>query len=295
MSKQSDAFAQSLRPTGCIFAISGFILVIVFVVVLVNSNKTDFEVLLLVLYFPIIFCFYLIKLGCGFTQPLADEVLKKDSRAPILYLRQFKDDKDLIRYPAGKMRTFDKLSIPTWQDEIAQTLSKLGPFIALGDPKKHLPDSGPARKFCSDKEWKKIVRGYLRHAQLVIYRIGESDALEWELKEAIKLVSPMRLLIFIPPPTFTPTSFLKLPFEKFFRDRDYKKVERQYSLFREKLGRHIPSELPEKCERTIFIWFDKKWKPHLVGDIEAQHNKSGPKVVQKALNSILINIGLVNH
>jgi hypothetical protein len=175
----------------------------------------------------------------------------------------------------------------SWEDEIGRAVIKLGPFVALGDANKHLPKSifGASRKFCSDEEWKTTVQAYLSQAQLVIYRIGESDALEWELIQSIKLVSPMRFLIFIPPPMFG----------KLFRKWDYKKLERQYAVFREKLGRNIPCELPEKCGKSIFIWFDKNWEPHLAGDAESQRFMSGPGVVRKVLNGTLMKIGLVNQ
>lgn len=281
--------ANSFRQKGCVFVFIGLILSTASIAFLFSSFMTNSEAS--AAGFGFLFaCASLLSRpflhrGARLMKPLADEALSKDSRTPIIYLRQFKTDKDLTRVPIGKSPYSARAFTTTWEDEIAKAVTKLGPFIALGDPDKHVPMAGAARKFSSDEEWKETIQAYLSNAQLVIYRIGESDALEWELAEAIKLVSPMRFIIFIPPPMFG----------KFFRKWDYKKLERQYAVFREKLGKHIPCELPEKCGKSIFIWFDKNWESHLAGHAEAQRFMSGPGVVRQVLNSILMDTGLVNQ
>lgn len=168
----------------------------------------------------------------------ADEVIKTDTRPPVLYLRSFQDDKSIARAIAF-------LSV---EQEMKLVLFDIGPFIAFAEPDNEPPpDPGAARMHASQKEWREVACAEMSKAQLVIMRMGDSPSFWWEVQEAIVRVAPERLVFLVPP----------------------EKIASKYEVFRQKAQEWLPCQLPEYKEgRSLFgphggiLYFEPDWTPH---------------------------------
>ena len=123
--------------------------------------------------------------------------LADDRRAPVLYLRSFADDE--IIENANVVRGFIQLS--TQEEQYAKIFNRIGPFVAIGDPRDGLPDLGAARIYVGDGDWKTKVSEFLAKAQLVVLRVSWTEGLLWELRSAVDRLDPKRLLLLIPGPS----------------------------------------------------------------------------------------------
>ena len=92
----------------------------------------------------------LIQLGRRLQVPTADEVLARDARPPVLYLRSFRDD-DATH--AVFERWLLRLNYRS-EEELAATFAEVGPLVAVGRPGEVLPHLGAARFYFRDDEWK---------------------------------------------------------------------------------------------------------------------------------------------
>lgn len=142
--------------------------------------------------------------GRRLTAPMATEILKRDHRPPVLYLRAFRDDLfRSIRTPGFERYLFP---FPTVEEELALEFRSLGPFVAIGKPGERLPQLGAARIYVPDSQWQSCVSDLMDESQLVILRIGTSvtPGLSWEFTEAIKSVPSERLILYFYPPRMVP-------------------------------------------------------------------------------------------
>ena len=117
-----------------------------------------------------------------------------DTRAPVVYLRSFSDDGKVAE--AHVVEGFIQLS--TEEEQFAKVLRRIGPFIAIGDPREKLPVLGADRVYVGDGEWKKDVEDLLAKARLVVLRLSPSEGLLWEVQQVVSRVEPNRLLLFLP-------------------------------------------------------------------------------------------------
>jgi hypothetical protein len=125
---------------------------------------------------------------------IAAHVRANDPRAPVLYLRSFADDEVVAE--ANIVRGFIQLS--TEEEQFAKVLNRIGPFLAIGDPRETLPDLGATRLYVSDHDWKRNVEELLAKARLVVLRLSATESLLWELQVAFARLEPSRLLLLVP-------------------------------------------------------------------------------------------------
>ncbi len=125
-----------------------------------------------------------------------DEVLAKDDRPPVLYLRPFVSDKETSRVDS-KFITNSMIKIRTEEELLAEVLSKIGPCVAIGQPDEVLPKIGFHRTYTGD-EWRETVLSFMSRARLVVMMGGTTDNFRWELQRALRLVKPERLLMLVP-------------------------------------------------------------------------------------------------
>ena len=176
----------------------------------------------------------------------ATQILARDQRAPVLYLRSFQDE--------GLWQNF----LLGWEEQFTRALHDVGPVIAIGRPGEKLPLLGAARWQVEDEKWRAEVQGLLPQAGLVVLRVGESGGLWWEIEQALQLVKPERLLFLVPA------------------------AEPAYEAFRVRvegfLGRSLPHTgigrplvTPQRANKwyrlgpTWLLYFAADWTPHLVG------------------------------
>lgn len=151
----------------------------------------------------------------------ADELIRNDTRPPILYLRPFRDDKDIAR----------AITFQSIEQEMKSVLFDIGPFIAFAEPDNEAPDPGAARMYASQEHWRAKASEEMLKAQLVIIRIGgDSLSFWWEVEEAINRLKPERLVFLIPP----------------------EKMELKYREFRQRANEWLDCRLPE---------YKTKWRP----------------------------------
>jgi len=117
----------------------------------------------------------------------AEDILEKDTRPPVLYLRSFLDDRIDTGHVVRKSQ----------EQALASVFNHIGPFIAIGDPGDPLPELGAARLYVG-KEWKEVVEDLINRARLVVLRAGPTPGFWWEFEHVIRTSPPEKILVLIP-------------------------------------------------------------------------------------------------
>src|SRR5688572_16943476 len=80
-----------------------------------------------------------------FRAKLAHEVVQVDQRAPVVYLRSFKDDQvaSMVTIMGGGIRF---MSYVTEEEQLAEAMNKVGPFLAIGQPGEPILDLRDLRR-----------------------------------------------------------------------------------------------------------------------------------------------------
>ncbi|WP_145952035.1 hypothetical protein [Paludisphaera borealis] len=133
-------------------------------------------------FFALLGLFGFLILGSRLTAPLAADVLRKDPRPPIIYLRPFQFD-NFFRLAYGP------------EFRILRLFRRVGPLVAIGRPKEKLQTSGISRYYVRDDEWQDLVLCLLPRSRAIILVLGESAGIEWELEKLLGSDHVDRLLI----------------------------------------------------------------------------------------------------
>jgi len=143
----------------------------------------------------------LISLGRRVSQPDASRLLETDERSPILLLRSFADDAKQIRAKglATRVLFLGLLGRKRLEAAIADELSCLGPFIAIGQPGERLPRLGAARAYFGDDEWQSAVVDWIARARLIVMIAGRTPWVQWELRQIVRAGQLGKLLLLLPP------------------------------------------------------------------------------------------------
>jgi hypothetical protein len=140
-----------------------------------------------------------------------------DARRPVLVLRQFEDD----------MLGSGWLSPATFEQHIVNDLHRVGPAISIGEPGQRLQPLGAARDYLTGGDWKHTVGQLIDQAALVVFILGSSESLVWELEEALARGRKAHVLVIAPP------------------DPKRADVERRWASFVEATARIVGGRLPE--------------------------------------------------
>ena len=136
-----------------------------------------------------------------FTAASAEEVLAADTRAPVIYMRSFKDDTAasaaVLSGPPGWVFFFPK-ELMTEEEILAHILNDFGPMVTIGRPGEDLRQLGAARMYVSDQEWREKVSSLIQCARLVVLRLGQTEGFWWELENAIRQMNPHQLIALVP-------------------------------------------------------------------------------------------------
>lgn len=170
----------------------------------------------------------------------AEELLKRDTRTPVLYLRSFKDDQLTSQLP----------NLSTEEQELAVAMLDIGPLIAFGEPGEETPEPGAVRMYVQQDRWRDEVKKLMSDARLVVARIANSASFWWEIRTAVSTVTPERLLLLLPD------------------------NEKEYREFSDRANALFPRPLPahnfrrkkfSKSHITSegFLYFERDWTPHL--------------------------------
>ena len=115
-------------------------------------------------------------------QPRADEVLARDTRKPVLYLRPFSED--AVTFSGFDDRTYDgKLRA---EPLILEPFKILGPLVAIGRPGEDMPPWGGAARLYAGDDWQSRFQELLDQAQLAVLFAGTSRNCLWELGQVFR-------------------------------------------------------------------------------------------------------------
>jgi len=188
------------------------------------------------------------------------EALKKDPRAPVVYLRSFVDDpkaaqtygtaqsSPLAQAVMGTSATAALMSSHTEEEQLAKAFNTLGPFVAVGRPGELLPLLGATRIYLSDEEWRPQVDTLMRNAALLVFRAGNTPGFWWELKHAGEILPKRKILLVLP-----------------MAPADYN------TTFRPQASKALGCDLPRLDEKLklvpqigALLWFDAEGLPHVM-------------------------------
>lgn len=124
----------------------------------------------------------LFERGKQHLSPDAEEAMRSDPRAPVVYLRSFEDD--------------DSPNNLEWA--LCDVMDDVGPFVAIGRPGDTIPPLGASRAYIKDKNWKNYVTGLLDRSALVVLLAGRTAGLKWELGQCGRRIDPERVVVLIP-------------------------------------------------------------------------------------------------
>jgi TM2 domain len=145
--------------------------------------------------------FQLLRSGWKYDVVSAEQLLASDPRRPVVYLRSFEADNEIVLHPDSLWKRaatilFDYAVTFSPGQELAEVLNRVGPVIAIGKPGEPLPELGAARLYVADADWKAKVTDMMERSRLVIIRTGSTPNLEWEIEQAITHV-PRRQILFV--------------------------------------------------------------------------------------------------
>jgi hypothetical protein len=127
-----------------------------------------------------------------YAKPRASALKQRDARPPVLILREFRDD--ALATPGSRLgRTFEYF--------FAGELDRIGPAISVGKPGERLAPLGASRDYLGDPDWQSAVARLIDEAGLVVFLLGNSDSVEWELRTVVNARGNEGLLIVVPPLT----------------------------------------------------------------------------------------------
>ncbi len=222
------------------FKIAGWIVMIV--ALLISAALTP-----IVGAVPLFIGYLLLRTGKKYSVESGEAIIKKDQRPPVLYLRSFNDeieDRSMIKYlksisnPAVKdlARTVPSIGFRE-QDALGYVFRKVGPYVALGKPGEKLPELGSSKIYVANESWQDTILDFFKRSKLIIFRAGKTEGLKWELKELVRTVNPLQIIMLMP-----------------VKDEDYLSF---IHWAKDIMEASFPAEYPS----SRMIIFNEKWKP----------------------------------
>jgi hypothetical protein len=130
------------------------------------------------------------------------QLLEADGRAPILFLRAFKDDQ--VQLQNVKLNLLGRLG--RWLDAVAnldglllQEGTPYGPVVAIGNPGDRFPPYGAARGYFDDKTWRAAVADLAGNALAIVICLDRTEGIWWEIGHIARLGYLSKTLFLIHP------------------------------------------------------------------------------------------------
>ncbi len=139
-----------------------------------------------------------------------------ESEGSVLYLRAFdaerqpfvSGDRSVLRRYTNQLKAHVPLARGkrnrtihlTLEDYLEEAItSKIGPFVGLGNPADSLPPDGATREYAPDANWKERFLALAQNAKCIVIALGESDNLQWELRQIREQGLSQKLCLFTSP------------------------------------------------------------------------------------------------
>lgn len=153
--------------------------------------QTDFETLQFVLPLDLLLILKLAGVGRVLTRRaetvatrVYQDVRRWDGRAPIIFLRAFTQDDDLLaggtRDPLLKL-TVGVAEARTLDEILLEHATAYGPVVAIGNPTEKIPPLGAARILVQGEGWQEVVTSLTQAARAVVICPGRTEGVGWEL------------------------------------------------------------------------------------------------------------------
>lgn len=191
-----------------------------------------------------------------FFVPSVRDALARDTRPPVVYLRAFGEDNELVydeTVTTEGMVVADKAKA----EDFLLSLNAVGPLVSIAEPTSRarlgMHPLGAYRDFVGPGDWKARVRELLDQAGMVVLAIGDSPGIEWEIAQTRERVGPESLLLYLPP----------RPARAFTRKGRIEKERAVYEAFKPLVERHFDLEMPPFSKAIHIIGFDAAGKPVL--------------------------------
>jgi hypothetical protein len=181
----------------------------------------------------------------------AVQLMRKDRRRPILFLRSFKDDNMFsFKIPVHDKTGWWMLSLlfieKPFEESIVTCFSKTGPVVAIGRPGEWLPPTGAAREYVHDALWQRRVSELMKQSKYIMITCGTTEGLLWEMQELVRLNIPRKIVIIFPPVS-------------------KKDLEQRWTMFRTIARQAGIRSLPHKLDdHAVFGVFSLQWTMRLI-------------------------------
>lgn len=131
------------------------------------------------------------------------ELVKKDNRPIVLYLRSFHDDTKIklrARATDGRilLERFVKIS---FEELVTDHLWGFGPVLAIGDPgtRGQPAPLGAARHFVTDTSWQETTTHLMLQASMIVAIAAATPGLAWEIGTIVERGILAKLVLLLPP------------------------------------------------------------------------------------------------
>jgi predicted nucleic acid-binding Zn ribbon protein len=136
----------------------------------------------------------------------AHQLMLRDARPPVLYLRSFGDDRlKLLTATLGRPSLIERFTprrFDTFEEVLARHLSHHGPVIALNPPGTKLAPLGAARETIDSADWQSVVAAWMARSVMIVFVAPPrqvTQGLHWELETVSANRHWHKTLIVVPP------------------------------------------------------------------------------------------------
>ena len=198
------------------------------------------------------------------------ELLRRDRRPPVLFLRSFDDD-DLID-PTPRILPLGDWFPRRYEESLAKALRAVGPMITIGRPGEKLALLGAGRLLVPDHAWQAAVDYLGTSAVTVVLMVGRSQGIWWEINSSLRLLPMHRLLFFFP--YVEEVTRRRSLWQRFIHyhpssvslnRKPYVRMEQErqarFALFRERIQPSLLQQLPQTLGTALFIDFQTDGRP----------------------------------
>jgi hypothetical protein len=225
--------------------------------------------------------------------PSVEEIMLKDTRPPVVYLRTFDiDDNVVVDKVAPHLSVTGRKDID--MESFLEPLNAVGPLISIAKPgpgaEAGIYKIGAYRECFATKDWQATVTRWLEQAGMVIIAPGVSPGIKWELNEVKKRFTLDSVIILIPPKYQSTPKKAAGPDDDIGCDNFSSLIKQTFNV-----------DIPPSTRRLYYIGFDTMGKVILPCDYDIKNNDDDTQAselsyqLQSILNRVRPNVDINNY